>query len=439
VTRERGSALVLAVLMLALLTGMAIAMALLCDSAMTMSAADRRSKSAYFLAEAAIEAGRQELFNTNGVGSFDDDLLTAAGTNTTFDLDPTDLRPVYSTGGILTGLSGYSDDVPLLTVTALDDGWYAVFLTNDDANSGGTGSTTDDNDRVMLTGVGADRDGTIEIVQAIIEHSTPFPSEPPALLTMFGSTPTFIDPGDATKIYQGDDCGGGGIPGFDVPVVGLIGTPAESVVEGAQSGITVFTSGGGAGHITIADLTDPTDPGITTSAMGTIDPDWTPCEALQAMAAEVRDVAHMICTEGTPCTLPPTSPGRVVFAEGDFTLPDTPPNGSGLLWVTGRLTMDKATTWNGILMVVGEGELRRTATGSGSGDGAISGAIVVADISGADNVYGTSDDCGGAANGFNPAVFNENLVDNGLTTYCSSDILAAMPVTKYRVASFRQR
>ena len=436
--RERGSAILLAVFLLALLTGMAIAVALLSSHEMLMSAADRRSKAAYFLAEAAIEAGRQDLFNSNGSGSFDDELLAAAGANTTFDIDPADIRPVYGADGTLTGFSGYADDVPFLGATALDDGWYAVFLTNDDANTGGAGSTTDDNDRVMLTGVGAGRDGAMEVVQAIIEQASVFPSEPPAMLTMFGLDPDFTEPDSSGKVYQGDDCGGGGIPGFNVPVVGLIGTPPETYVETNLGGNAVLMSGGNTGYWTVADLTDPTDPGTADSDVGVIHPDWTSCGALQGMALEIRDVAHVICTEGLPCALPPSSPGRVIYAEGDFTLTETM-SGAGLLWVTGRLNMEAKTTWDGILMVVGEGHLHRIPTGGGSGDGGVSGAVMVADIAGADNVYATPDDCTGGASGFNRAKLHEDKAALGLTTYCSSDIFAATPGATYRVVNFRQR
>ena len=63
---------------------------------------------------------------------------------------------------------------------------------------------------------------------------------------------------------------------------------------------------------------------------------------------------------------------------------------AGLLWVTGRLTMSGSASWNGIIMVVGEGEFVRT--GGGSGD----------------------------------------------TVYCNADVLGASPITRYSVVEFRQ-
>jgi hypothetical protein len=431
---DRGSALLLAVFVLAILTGMGIALHFQAHSELIMCAADRQTQQTYFLAEAGIEAARQQLFNTNGNGSFDDDLVTQAGADGIIDFDPDALRAVYAADGTVSGFTGYGDDQPLVNISLLGTGWYAAFLTNDPANTGGTGSTNDDNDRVMITAVGAGRRGALEIVQAIVEPAAVFPADLPATITIFGANPTFDDVDDTAKVFQGDDCGGAGIPGFSVPVVGLIGTPAESVVEGSLSVNTVYTSAADTGHVTVTDLTDPTDPGMVPSSLGTIDPSWIDCGGLRSMAGEVRSVADVICFEGLPCTLPPSSPNRIVFAEGDFTL-GSGDSGAGLLWVTGRLTVNGATNWHGILMVIGEGEFFR----SGVGTGKISGATMVADIVGPDNVYGNADDCTGGSAGFAPAVFDESVGGTGPTEYCNVDVLAATPITKYTVAEFRQR
>lgn len=431
---ERGSALLLAVFLLAILTGMGIALHYQSQNELLMSSADRESKMSYFLAEAGIEAGRQALFNANGEGPFNDDLVGAAGTNGIIDFDPDAIRAVYDTDGAVSGFTGYGDDQPLLGASALGDGWYAAFLTNDPANSGGVGSTTDDNDRVMITAVGAGRDGSLEVVEAIVEPVTPFPGDLPAVITMFGENPTFSDVDDPVKMFKGADCGGAGIPGFIVPVAGLIGTPAESVVEGSLSPQTVYDGAGGLGHYTAVDLTDATDPGVVASSLGTIDPDWIDCDGLRGMAAEVRNAADVICTEGVSCTLPPSSPDRIIFAEGDFTL-GAGASGAGLLWTTGRLTMDGAVNWSGIIVVAGEGELVRT----GGGTGTRSGATIIADIAGPDNAYGTADDCTGGSGGFAPATFNDLLGGTGQVTYCNADVLAATPITRNAVVEFRQR
>jgi hypothetical protein len=427
---QRGSALVVAVMVIAVLTALGLALHFQGQAELQMSSADSKSKQTFFLAESGIEAGRQALFNTNGTGPFGDDLLTAAGGDTNINFDPTTVEAVYDSDGTVSSFTGYGDDQPLIDITALGDGWYAAFLTNDAANTGGVTSMTDDNDRVMITGVGAGRDGAIRIAEAIIEPSEVFPGDIPAMITMFGASPTFGTVDNAAKVYTGDDCNGAGIPSFSAPVAGLITTPVEAVVEGALNATTVYTAAGSTGHWTVVDLTDPTDPGIVGTSLGTIDPDWIDCERFIQMADEVAAVADVVCNPG-PCTLPSSAPDRVIFANGDFTLTSAD-SGAGLLWVTGRLYMEGAASWNGIIVVAGEGKFMRTPAGAGT----VSGAMVIADLAGPDDTYGTADDCSG---GFEPMTFDESLGGTGLTAYCNSDILAATPITKYSVVGFRQR
>jgi hypothetical protein len=426
--------MLLAIFMMALLTSMGISLLFLSQNEVSLGATDLRSKQAYFLAEAGVEVARLTLFNTNGNGLFDDDLTTHAGADTVIDFDPDAVKPVYDGQGRVTGFTGFNDDVPMIGTTQLGEGWYAAFLTNDPGEGAGSGSTNDTNDRVMITGVGAARDGSFEVVQAIVEPVPPFPGDIPATIMMFGPSPFFDDVDNVAKKFQGDDCGGTGIPGFAVPVIGLMDTPTEAVVESSLNLNTTYTHAGQTGDISVSDLTDATDPGIAVSSLGLAAPGWDDCQALRQMTEEVREVADVICVEGVSCTLPPSAPDRVVFSDGDFTLTSSL-SGAGILWVTGTLTMDATTDWNGLIVAVGEGAFLRT----GGGTGQISGATIVADIAGVDNQYGTSDDCEGGTNGFESAVYDESAGGTGLTTYCNADVLAATPLTKYAIVDFRQR
>ena len=398
-----------------------------------MSAADGHSKQTLYVAEAGIEAGRRALFITNGDGPFGDDLVTAAGGDGNINFDPATVKPVYASDGTVTGFTGYGDDVPLVDVTALGTGWYAAFLTNDPANAGGVTSTTDDNDRILVTGVGADGRGALKVIEAIVEPASVFPGDIPALITIFGTSPTWIEDNDTNyvKKMSGDDCDGAGIPGFSVPVAGVITTPVEAVVEGALSPETLHTSAGNTGTATVADLTDPTDPAITSSAVGVIHPGWDDCYGFLQMLEEVKEIADVVCTPPTSCTIPAPAPDRIVVIDGDYTMQPSD-SGAGLLWVTGRLTMWGGTSWNGIIIVAGKGEYVRYSPGNAT----VSGATIVADLAGPDNIWDTGDDC---STGFRPALFDEGAKGDRLTTYCNSDVLAATPITKYKVVGFRQR
>ena len=76
---ESGSALILAIFVLVVLTSMGVALLFLSQSEVKMTRTDIRSKQAFYIAEAGLEDARIALFHTNGREEFDDDLLLASG------------------------------------------------------------------------------------------------------------------------------------------------------------------------------------------------------------------------------------------------------------------------------------------------------------------------------------------------------------------------
>jgi hypothetical protein len=75
--------------------------------------------------------------------------------------------------------------------------------------------------------------------------------------------------------------------------------------------------------------------------------------------------------------------GVYTFIDGDLVLGPGSPTGQGTLIVTGKLTLNGNFQWNGVIMVLGQGEVYR----SGGGHGDIFGAMFVAKFptSGADS------------------------------------------------------
>ncbi len=69
--------------------------------------------------------------------------------------------------------------------------------------------------------------------------------------------------------------------------------------------------------------------------------------------------------------------GVFTFVDGDLTLGPGNPTGQGTLIVTGKLTLDGNFNFNGVIMVLGTGEVYR----SGGGHGNIYGAMFVAKFS----------------------------------------------------------
>ncbi len=421
--QDTGSALIMAVFVLALISSMGVALLFMSTTEVRSSHADLRGKQAYYLAEAGMEAGRATLLILNGAGPFSDDLATYAGTNGILDFDPDALQATYDTDGNVTGLTGYGDDVPLIAPTVFGGGWYAAFMTNDAVN--GT-SPNDTNNRVVMTGVGLDSENSVEIVQAIITRQFIIP---PAAIMLLGPTPVFSGGQSNPTAYVGDDCNGtGGVPGLDAPLVRVIGPTAEALVETGIGTNPAYTSGSYTGEDTFADLTDPTEP---TYNGVPLDPMWTDCQALHDMVESLRVIADVVCPIGTSCTLPPSSPDRIIFVDDDYNLGTS---GEGLILVTGDFNTNGAVSWDGMMWAIGTGQFRR----NGGGSATVNGSIMAADIAGPDGIYGNADDCTGGVGGFGVASFDENGGGNGTTTYCTDDISNASPAYPYEIVEFRQ-
>lgn len=74
-----------------------------------------------------------------------------------------------------------------------------------------------------------------------------------------------------------------------------------------------------------------------------------------------------------PSAMSPSNPMTIVV-NGDLTINSWHDTGYGLLLVTGRFSYDPDASWNGIILVIGQGQIVSTK----SGDGQINGAVLVA-------------------------------------------------------------
>jgi Tfp pilus assembly protein PilX len=429
---ERGTALVMAIFVLALLTAMAGVLLFITETEVATSRADVRSKVAFFNAEAGLEDGRETLRVMNLGGStqsaresLNDELTAATGANGTIDFDPAALRPVYAADGGVSGFTGSGDDLPLKAMTTFGSGRYAAFLTNDAVD--GRTSLTDTNNRVMITAIGTGPGSTSEVVQAIVER-VPFPSLP-ATITIMGPTANFDGGNSNAKTYTGNDCPGG-VPGLYVPVVGVIGAGSVTTAQAGVHKPGTYSSGPSTGTATVSDVD------------GTIDPVYKSCQSLLALARQVRAAADLVGNSSTPnASLGTPSSPKIVFIDGDYVVQGGSV-GAGLLWVTGNLSFSGNAAWTGVIFSVGKGYFER----NGSGNGTISGGTFVANISGSDRILGTADDCSGQ-DGISGTIDDGSAVSTytatgggtGETRYCStaiSDVQGAFP---YMIVDFRQR
>jgi hypothetical protein len=429
---ERGSALVMAVFVLMLLTSMGATLLFVSENEMKTGQVDLRSKTVFYVSEAGLEDGRETLrvLNQSGAtqalrGTFNDELASAAGPNGSLNFNPAALKPVFTSSGDATGFTGYGDDVPLKAITTFGEARYAAFLTNDAMD--GWSNLTDSNDRVMITAIGAGPNHSSEIVQAIVERD-PFPTLP-ATITMIGPLPNFDGGNSSAKLYMGNDCAGG-ISGLSVPVLGVIGVAAEANAELGVVKPSSYISGVNIGVATVSNVSS------------TIDPSWKNCNDLHDLARKVRAAADVVGTGSTPNSeLGTTVAPKIVYIEGDYTVGGGY-LGAGLLWVTGTLTFNGNAGWKGTIFTVGKGNFQRT----GGGNGAITGASFVANIAGPDGLMWTSDDCSGpdgvlgnSDDGPSTATYNNAGGGTGDTQYCSSDISSVQDEFPFTIVGFRQR
>jgi hypothetical protein len=444
---ERGSGMVMAIFVLFLVTSLGVALLFLSNTEVKLSQADGRGKVAYYHSEAGLEKGRAvvhyaNMINLPDIEYFNDELQAAAGGNPgdVIDFNLANLTATFDSDGNLTSLSGFNDDQPALPLTSFGDGMHAAFLTNDPAE--GISTTTDNNKKVMITGVGAGPDRSLEIVQAIVERVDLYPM-PPATITILGEEncdPDCADFWGGTSIpkrYKGDDTGAhcpGGTPGLWVPVIGVIGdSSVGSVIPGVQKKASYTTDGGNlSGDSTVTDLTD--DP--------TLDPIWTDCNLLRDLAAEIRDAADIIGDSSTPnAALGTVADPKIAFIDDDYVVGPSV-NSGGILLVTGMLDFHGQADWQGIVLAIGTGDFLR----NGSGNGTISGAIIVADIAGPDRILFTADDCAGqddilgtADDGIAQSSYQVTGGGVGVTGFCSAYLKRWQAAKPLEIVSFVQR
>lgn len=93
---------------------------------------------------------------------------------------------------------------------------------------------------------------------------------------------------------------------------------------------------------------------------------------------DLQEVAQLTNRYFTPSSPPPdlgspTQP-KMTFIDGDFSVSQSSGTGAGLLVVTGTLTFDGNYSFQGLILVLGTGNMQR----SGGGGGEIAGSIIVA-------------------------------------------------------------
>lgn len=102
---------------------------------------------------------------------------------------------------------------------------------------------------------------------------------------------------------------------------------------------------------------------------------WMSPSGLDAVVQDITNSADSVITgPATPASFPPgmslTHPMTIVV-NGDLDMTGWHNTGFGLLLVTGTLQYDPDATWEGVVLVIGQGNFVSTKGGTGGIDGAV--------------------------------------------------------------------
>src|ERR1700751_702371 len=116
-----------------------------------------------------------------------------------------------------------------------------------------------------------------------------------------------------------------------------------------------------------------------TPATTLISPSWLTPASLDSLAQDITKSADVVIDgvssgpahgSNLPTAMSPSTPMTVVI-NGDLDLTSWHGTGYGLLLVTGTLTYDPDATWEGLVLVIGQGQFVSTRGGTGGFDGAV--------------------------------------------------------------------
>lgn len=222
---------------------------------------------------------------------------------------------------------------------------------------------------VQLTGYGPRR--AKKVLNMIVVRGGLNGFQVPATITLRGSDanpppPVIFDTGDSnTALYTGNDAAGGaGVSAFAVTAPDV--TPTLAGIQKPASQIQ-------GSPVSVLGPSSPI-PGVPPTPT----PDWLQnADNARQFLSDLKDDATGDGRYFT--TLPPasnmgtTGDPKLTFVDGNVDLgPGN--NGTGLLVITGNVTMRGDTSFDGVILVLGGGTVNR----NGGGNGVISGGIVVA-------------------------------------------------------------
>jgi hypothetical protein len=380
IQEERGIALVTTILLLLAFTVLGVAAINISNVGTKITSNTRTTKQAFYLAEAGAERARDYLRNQ----------LITSGSNSA-----TVLNAVTGTDGVL----NTADDVRYITNTSLGAGSYQVYLTNL-TNVGYLFTAT-------FKSYGNGPDNSLAVIQTSVNLTRSggpinLPNLPGAI-TLAGPNCVFGAPNSNADLIIG---------GATHPAVAVNSVNSYNTVTGndsVQKRADNYTGIGGT-------------PSVTNTVFGS---PWDSISDLNNLYTTLKANADYYVgpTDPDPASIGSTGDRKVVVVDRDFTL--NPTTGAGILLVTGQLTLSGNFSYDGIILVIGSGNILR----NGGGNGTITGGIYAANIKGPDGQINTGDDLFGNPTFDTNGGGNSTITYNGVSQTAGANLTNNYPYT----------
>jgi hypothetical protein len=262
--------------------------------------------------------------------------------------------------------------------------------------------------RILLQVTGYGPKGAVKRLEMVIRRGI-LDLDAPAPLTLQGASdgtaPTFDTGSSGSKEYSGmDKTGSEG----QLPSIAITGTDISTINSGIPKPDTIVSP-------ILGVLDNSTVPaGTTVKSVSALTPDFLQsANAARDLLNDLQETAESLDRYNKPAadstytvTAANTGATKMTFVDGNCEVE----GGSGLLIVTGKLTMSGNPNFNGVILVLGGGQVER----DGGGSGAIYGAMIIARF----DRYGTG--------GFLAPTFKTNGGGDSKFQYDSVSVTQAM-------------
>ncbi len=282
----------------------------------------------------------------------------------------------------------------------------------------------------------------------------------PSAMTMLGNNPVYLSPDSNGWSICGADAGSPQQP--MLPAIGVQGpnsvTYVENNIKAQRLDSTHYTGSstpGGTSNATsckdgtVAEAAPPSTPRIelarllrrnanglghllnvgfqsssTTSTSPAIidinsylNTNFNTVSGLKQIVTDMSSIADNVYTSSTAPTAGPAA-GDITVVQGDYALTKSNYSGSGILVVTGTLSIGSNFSWNGLIMVIGTGSIQYVNNGGGSPN--INGALLFGNVCG--NTSSPAADLSNCTTMGTSSFANFSGGGNGDIQYNSSDI-----------------